>query len=214
MDLARHTEPHISLLGRRNDFSPCVRNREGQRCADGCEKDSRRGSRSEASCGENRAAVPGAGPVQISCGSVLSELSGRVEHFLNLSFAEEVQRPTATQPGVRVDEKDILHPLIVVGKGQQDPFQSRDGSVVRELPGRKHIPAFTKGEPDQLPERTPLVYCLRGDAQVFGDFFRFEDSSVLFDEAGLSVQAIEKGAGERIGLLNLLQYLCVSQQFT
>jgi hypothetical protein len=65
-----------------------------------------------------------------------------------------------------------------------------------------------------LPERTPLVYCLRGDAQVFGDFFRFEDSSVLFDEAGLSVQAIEKGAGERIGLLNLLQYLCVSQQFT
>ena len=70
---------------------------------------------------------------------MLSELSGRVEHFRYLSFAEEVKWPAAAQPGVWVDEKDILHPFIVVGKGQQYLFQARDGSAVRELPGRKHI---------------------------------------------------------------------------
>lgn len=143
---------------------------------------------------------------------MLSELPGRVEHFLYFSFAEEVKRPPAAQPRVRVDEKDILHPFIVVGKGQQYLFQARDGSAVRELPGRKHVPAFAKRKSHQLPERAPFVYCLRGNAQIFSDLFRFEHSPVLFDEAGLGIQAIEKRASERIGLLDLLQYFRVAHR--
>ena len=46
-----------------------------------------------------RPAAPGVGPVQISRCTVLSELSGRVEHFFYLSFPEKVKRPPAAQPG-------------------------------------------------------------------------------------------------------------------
>jgi hypothetical protein len=53
---------------------------------------------------------------------VLSERSGSIEHFLNLSFAEQVKRPPPAQPSVWVDRKDILHPFVVVGESQQHLF--------------------------------------------------------------------------------------------
>ena len=118
---------------------------------------------------------------------MLSELSGCIEHFLYIPLAKKVKRPAPSQPGIRVDEKDILHPFIVIGKSRQYLFQAGHGAAVRELPGREHIPALTKRKPDQLPEGAPLIHCLRSNAQILGDLLRLEDASVLFDEAGLGV---------------------------
>ena len=64
-----------------------------------------------------------------SCGSMLSELFCGRDYILDLAFAEQIEWLTTVQSCVRTDEKDILHPLIMLSKSLQDVIQARNSSL-------------------------------------------------------------------------------------